>query len=437
MSKSGRYSPINSPGRKSTAYSTTNSSIMSLPPAYVDNGDSNSLNSKRSQAYVNLMNFLDSAESAGNDYRDDDMSSISNSHVPTPKSNSNSNYIWDNMHRDIETKSAYDDITYFRPPPSYAGAVDNNSVHSSSTMQSAIEEIKTKVVTMKEELKNKNLRSKQLEAELTRLIAAKQRKRDKCVEAWRRKLAQLHDENKQSFTKQNEFISRLETEISKLNEKCASLVDRLNKTASIKEDKINSAIQDSRSKRSQSLRQLESDEIAYFEKQLSSKSEAMKKSAAEAISPLLDQLVSQNRSAMLKRKEDHDMDMVKVTRSYRDSLQAEYTQQMRVLQEKMDLEIESSMQIRARRLEDIARQQQTDISNLQNRFTNEKKHVEDNYRKKQKIQSEKWLQCMGDLKEEGTTKVLLLSCSEIRMALITCVCMYVCKHVCVYVCFFR
>jgi hypothetical protein len=190
---SGRWSPINSPARPKKMNADHSSSprggsksVLSdgdgdesgLPPSYgQDDKFTPSKFSHSSDAYSNLLNFLDNA--AVSDHRDD-ISTISNS-MASPqrlggqRAFGTKKYVWDELPKDSASAAASahesENLTYFKVP-SYSNGGDGQSVGSASTLQSNIEEVRAKVEAMKSELRSRQQVVKELQSEHTRLKAA-------------------------------------------------------------------------------------------------------------------------------------------------------------------------------------------------------------------------------------------------------------------------
>ena len=192
----GRWSPINSPARNGKAKSqhsprSGSKSVLSYdddcdddapPPSYNEQTDGKSTPSRESRAsnaYSNLLNFLDDATASANlpgghvDVRDD-ISTISNS-MGSPhrqRAFGTKKYVWDDIPQDIASVASAqesDTLTYFKAPTCIT---DNHTVGSTSTLQTSIEEVKSKVDAMKAELKTRQQQAKGMQSELARLQAA-------------------------------------------------------------------------------------------------------------------------------------------------------------------------------------------------------------------------------------------------------------------------
>lgn len=190
---SGRWSPINSPARSrqsNSGYSprgdsksllSSDDNDIGLPPSYdQDDKSTPSRASRSSDAYSNLLNFLDNAavtdlSHSHNEHRDD-ISTMSNS-MASPQRGQRAfgtkKYVWDELPKDSLSASSYhegESLTYFKAP-SYSNG-ENQSVSSASSLQSNIEEVRAKVEAMKAELRSRQQVVKELQSEHTRLKAA-------------------------------------------------------------------------------------------------------------------------------------------------------------------------------------------------------------------------------------------------------------------------
>jgi hypothetical protein len=183
---SGRFSPIQSPKRRSADDSSSRYSTDDLPPppAY-GSVSGRTAASSRSATYSNLMNFLDDAtaqsaaappHSARLSEHRDDVSSISTlSPSLAGGSHSHRQYVWDDdgEHDDAPSPALFKPSV---PAPYRRVGAASSSVSSSShssSLKTNIEELRLKVERMKGELKVKSQAIKELQSELSRLTSAR------------------------------------------------------------------------------------------------------------------------------------------------------------------------------------------------------------------------------------------------------------------------
>jgi len=384
------------------------------PPSYRDEESIRSRSSHTSEAYSNLMNFLDAAStshhsptkpihSRHNNNDDDDMSSISHSMSSPFRSNTANHsesitgkrFVWDELDVNPSAGTSVithsDDVTFFKPPSYHS----NRSDASVSTLKTNIEEVKQKVDSMKSELKVKSKLVKELQSELTRLKAAKSRKKDRATNLWDKKLQTLREENANAFKRQNDFLSKVTEDVKKLISKCEVLEARIGESQRLYESKVKSAEDEaSRSKR-RARRQLEADERQVFEKLAASKSQSMQKTAADMIGPQLEALVTSNRDKITKLKEDGEKRLIQKTKELRSDLQAKHDVALKGLRERLDIEDDSGENMRQRKVREVSKRHSDEIASLQQRFQQEKAIVDQNADRRRRINADSILEQTG------------------------------------------
>lgn len=286
-------------------------SILSPPPLYdrVDSDSehntahrklrNNSEPTKKKSndsAYANLMSFLDDASASlpaqkeknhvnshevspldieitqRSDHDRDDLSSMSYSLTSSvrgegSKAFTSNKYVWNELEYDGADGDKTDSYcnatggprdrgmgmedssmgTYFHAPPSYLPGDSHSQASSSSTMQSNINDIKSKADAMKQELRQRNQRAKDLQTELTRMREGRKRRESRLREKHSRELEEVKTSNSIAVKKQKvnslthsppthpslifqEFLAKLQSAVSSLSIKSKDLTDKLEKS---------------------------------------------------------------------------------------------------------------------------------------------------------------------------------------------------------------
>lgn len=166
-------------------------------------------------------------------------------------------------YRDRDSDSTH---TFFRVPPSYSSNQSTSSQHTKSTLQSNVEEIQEKVNNMKQELRKKTQRMKDLQTELTRLKAVKDRKRTKLTERHAKELSELTSNNAQAIQKQKEFVDKIQEAVATLKTKAEHLEEKVESNGQTLAAAVDKAKSDGVRSIRRAQRQWEADEKTLFEK---------------------------------------------------------------------------------------------------------------------------------------------------------------------------
>lgn len=153
-------------------------------------------------------------DEVGGDAEADDLSSIASISTKQSKYSSNKN-VFPTVHRDQKSISSAQSFKSDR-----TGSI-GSSIHS------LIEDLNSKMSSMKLNLNQKAQRAKELHGELVRLQAAESRRSDKCREQWMRRLEDMRSEQRETVKKQRDFVQRVEEDVKSLQIKFSALKDKV------------------------------------------------------------------------------------------------------------------------------------------------------------------------------------------------------------------
>eukprot|EP01041_Mallomonas_annulata_P006451 gene6451-13033_t len=311
----------------------------------------------------------------------------SNRQLPSSSSvsMSSSNYVWDQWNdndNDNDNHDVFGDrgegegATYFSLPPHHLSSSDDQSVASSS-LPTVVSELSTKIQIMKTELQEKTKISKELHAELTRLKSAYKKRVDKVQSRWESELGRVREDAAVAVRKQTEFVETTRDNTKQLAEKAAVLSERLSKAESSREEAVGAVRRDGNKRRQRAMRQLESDEKQSFEKLSSSKSEGMRKAAADEVGPRLEALVHEGKEKVRVQQEEADRALRHLSRQLEEDMDGRLRESEMVLRASLSDEEVQRGRIGERRRGERQQQHKKDLEAVHERFERQKRTLEE------------------------------------------------------------
>lgn len=333
-------SPIVSPSRASRE-SIFDSDTASLPSYR----SAATATSQQSERYQNLMRYLDDAAdgrpSAGGALADESLSTISASPAPFSASGASRprrQFVWDeemdgggaSSRRSVADKS----VTYFTMPGGGDSDQQQDSGSAASNIESKVRDIKEKVQSMKSELRSKNELAKQLQNDYARAKAARERREDKLRGVSDQRVADVREEQREAVRQQQALLDRLQKDTKTLQEKEAKLVGKLDRLRDEWDATVEAARADVRRRRRREIQQWEADEAHNFSKLIASKTDAMHKSAAQALSPELERVVAEGRDELSRREAEGDRARRALAESLREDAETKFAEFQKLCRER-------------------------------------------------------------------------------------------------------
>jgi hypothetical protein len=244
-------------------------------------------------AYSSLMSYLDSIDN-------ETSSSSSPSHERAnhiiKAATSSSSYIWDNFDTHLNTPSIPNSSLLHR---SGSSASSNGNV-----IETIGQEVKNKINELKAEIKNYKDKAREFQSEYIRLSAVKSRRMEKRQKQIDDQLSEQEREQNFGIKKQEDFILKLNIDISTLEKKYEALYDKHQLIHVTREEQLTSAERSCKQKSARSLNQLEADEKLSVDKIVQSKLPVFKKNAAEGFGPKMDDMVRQDKLELSRLTEE-------------------------------------------------------------------------------------------------------------------------------------
>lgn len=307
--------------------------------------------------------------------------------------------LFSQVSKSITDNDYFDD---YNDSKSTVSSLGGDSRAGRSAYDSIASEITVKVDRMKKELSSKVQAAKQLQAELLRVRAAKERKIEKCRVTWDGKLASIREQNAAASTKLDELYQRLQSDVQKLTEQVQGLETRLTQSKAHQAEALVQAKRDAEKRLVRAKRQWEADESLSFEKVIKKKAELLQKQAADSFGPKLDKLVKEGKQQVSDIKDDGEVSLQKL----QFSLQAEQETKIAECRDKLTEQIQHDLDKVKRQLhrqvEDLQKQQQTEITALQEKYARETATLDEAFERAQRQEHEQTQDALQSISRRET-----------------------------------
>ena len=271
-----------------------------------------------------------------------------------------------------------DSATYFSMPSTYNKRHGNTAPLSpNSTLHATVEEIKNKVSVMRAELNSKTKVINELQADLLRIQTARGRREEKIKKNWLNKIKDIQEDHTILMSKQKEFETRLYTDIKSLEEKQTKLLDRCNNLVNGKHQTMDILSDDLRRKKVKVRKQLEADERVHFDKIAASKYEHMKKQAADVFRPKIEKLVVEGKETVRVKNEEYENKLVSLRLQARNDMEKKISQCRSNFLDEMRDEDERIRRLNEKKLQDMLRKHNDEVSGVKDKFARDKKMLEE------------------------------------------------------------
>ena len=218
---------------------------------------------------------------------------------------------------------------------------------------------------------------RELQAELARLAAAKERRAQKYQAQWSERLKAMTDEQNQLATRNAELLARVKDDVQKLEVKEAALEARLATQRSNMQSAAQVAAMDAQRRRDKARRQLEADERAHCEKLLAGKLEGMKAQAAKAVGAQLDALVIKGKEAVRARAEELEEKLATLKVRLQADLDVKVTEAVSALRAQHHDDVEKQRRFHQRKVEETKRRHEAELAALRERLVRSRQALED------------------------------------------------------------
>ena len=351
--------------------------------------------------------------------------SKNNREMQSPNSGKNSNsgskttsgtkrYVWDEVDElDNNEWTSNSPSSSLPPPPSYRSSSSNNmnsppagryspsrlhhhvssssptkdrsfvsnsdvaSVSSPLALSETVDSLRRKIEAMKDELKERNGEIRDVQAELVRLGAARDRRTQKYQSHWEDKLRNLTDEQGKIVKRNLELLSRLRDDVKQLEAKEVALENKLASSRSNAESSIEVSSVTAQRRREKAKRQVESEERLMLEKVAVTKLESMKTQAAKLLGAKLDALVIRGKETVSVRTEELDAKFMSLKLQLQAELDTKFSESVGMLRAEQQDTTDKQRHQLERQLEEVKRRHQTELGSLQERLIRTRKALEE------------------------------------------------------------
>ena len=138
------------------------------------------------------------------------------------------------------------------------------------------------------------------------------------------KISDVQEEQRDAVKQQQVLIDKLEKDLKALKEKENKLVTKLGKLRAEWDATVEVTRADVRRNRRREIQQWEADEAHNFSKLLASKTDAMHKSAAQALAPELERIVAEGRDELSRREAEGDRTRRELAESLRSEAETKF-----------------------------------------------------------------------------------------------------------------
>ena len=254
---------------------------------------------------------------------------------------------------------------------------DAASVSSPSALSETVDCLRRKIEAMKDELKERNSEVREVQAELVRLGAARDRRTQKYQSHWEDKLRLLTDEQGKIVQRNLDLLSRLRDDVKQLETKEIALESKLATSHSNAESSIEVSSVTTQRRREKAKRQLESEERLTMEKVAATKLESMKTQAAKSLGAKLDALMIRGKEAVSVRTEELDAKFMSLKLQLQAELDTKFSESVGMLRAEQQDNTDKQRQQLQRQLEEVKRRHQTELGSLQERLVRTRKALEE------------------------------------------------------------
>ena len=230
---------------------------------------------------------------------------------------------------------------------------------------------------MKDELKERNGEIRDVQAELVRLGAARDRRTQKYQSHWEDKLRNLTDEQGKIVKRNLELLSRLRDDVKQLEAKEVALENKLASSRSNAESSIEVSSVTAQRRREKAKRQVESEERLMLEKVAVTKLESMKTQAAKLLGAKLDALVIRGKETVSVRTEELDAKFMSLKLQLQAELDTKFSESVGMLRAEQQDTTDKQRHQLERQLEEVKRRHQTELGSLQERLIRTRKALEE------------------------------------------------------------
>jgi hypothetical protein len=177
--------------------------------------------------------------------------------------------------------------------------------------------------------------------------------------------------------RQREFIDKLSNDVKELSEKKLALQDKQQKLGTGREQALTQLQAELKRKQQRARRQWEADEKLIFDKAYTLKAEAIRKAAADSFGPSLDKLVMEGKETVKAREGESAVILERLKRALYIEMEQKVQEAKAAMREEVRQDDEKGRRVGERRLDDALRRQAEETTLLKERFSREKKSVDE------------------------------------------------------------
>ena len=302
---------------------------------------------------------------------DEWISNSPSSSMPPPPS-----YRSNGSHMNSSPAGRYSHASMSSPTKGKSGEVPA-SISSPSALSETVESLRRKIDAMKDELKERNGEVREVQAELVRLGAARDRRTQKYQSHWEDKLRLLADEQGKIVKRNMDLLSRLRDDVKQLETKEIALESKLASSRSHAESSIEVNSVTAQRRREKAKRQMESEERLMMEKVAATKLESMKTHAAKSLGAKLDALVIRGKETISARTEVLDTKFMSLKLQLQAELDNKFSESVGMLRAEQQDTTEKQRHQLERQMEEVKRRHQSEMGSLQERLLRTRKALEE------------------------------------------------------------